>query len=340
MPSPSFTFAGVAPRFAIAAGLRLLSESDVVSCLNGRQLLNVGSDVAVDIQRGFGRLNQTTQAWTHRRPGSSREQRLRFSQRLPTVADFNYQFERTGGFNGRGPDIMAGKAIFGRGSVGTQFLQHPPHYGLANMLEPSGVHSAGRVGFRSPEQYAKFMCAHDIVVLESGLADVGLPFTEHVTWAVNRVLPKCAGRSAGECEAALSGALQGETWRRMPLLSYRRRLATLLDIWSTCRRRKPSFRAILKLSPAPRARQRPADCSLAQWGFSVYAHHLQLVNRVARELVERAGFEVFDGFGLTLHAPPSWFDEARHGVRFKIHESEALSDVTTQAFLNHLCHRP
>ena len=64
------------------------------------------------------------------------------------------------------------------------------------------------------------------------------------------------------------------------------------------------------------------------------------MNHAAREMVEAAGFEVFDGFGVTLHAPPAWFDDARHGVRFKLHEAEALSDVTTQALLNQICATP
>ena len=39
----------------------------------------------------------------------------------------------------------------------------------------------------------------------------------------------------------------------------------------------------------------------------------------------------------TLHAPPQWFDDARYGVRYKIHEAEAVSDMTTQVLLNQLC---
>ena len=72
-------------------------------------------------------------------------------------------------------------------------------------------------------------------------------------------------------------------------------------------------------------------------GFSVNAHHLQAVNAAARQAVEAGGFEVFDGFGLTLHAPPQWFDDARYGVRYKIHEAEVVSDMTVQALLNQLC---
>ena len=51
--------------------LKLFEEADVVACLRGRQLLNVGSDVAVDVQRGFARLNASLRGWTRRRPGSA-----------------------------------------------------------------------------------------------------------------------------------------------------------------------------------------------------------------------------------------------------------------------------
>ena len=89
--------------------LRLYDEHELSRCLGGRSVLNVGSDVAVDVQRGLGRLNSTLAAWTRRRPGSVSEQRLKFSQRVPSAADWTYQYERTGGFNGRGPDVMAGQ---------------------------------------------------------------------------------------------------------------------------------------------------------------------------------------------------------------------------------------
>ena len=41
------------------------------------------------------------------------------------VADFHYQFERLGSFNGRGPDVTVGMPTFGRGYVETQFIDHP-----------------------------------------------------------------------------------------------------------------------------------------------------------------------------------------------------------------------
>ena len=55
--------------------------------------------------------------------------------------------------------------------------------------------------------------------------------------------------------------------------------------------------------------------------------------QVAREVVEAYGFEVFDAFPATQHAPPSWFDERGEDA---IH-ADVLSDMTTQMFINHLC---
>jgi hypothetical protein len=323
--------------------LHLLGEPEVTSCLRGRSLLNMGSDVIVNLMRGFGRLNRTLQSWTRQRPAVGAQARLPFRLRPASVADWAYQFERTGGFNGRGPDVMAGRPQFGPATVTTQFLQHPPHYGLANILDPDGValNASGRVGFRRTEQFERFMCKHDLVVLESGLADFALSISAgpSVTFSTNRVRPACAGsRDPATCEAALAPALHGEDWRRHPMRAYRQRLAKVLDMWRRCRAAKPHFRGIFHLSPAPRARQSPSDCKVAQWGFSTQAHHLRVVNEAARELVTGAGFEVFEApFALALHAPPQWFDDAKYGVRYKIHESEALSDLTTQALLAHIC---
>ena len=83
---------------------------------------------------------------------------------------------------------------------------------------------------------------------------------------------------------------------------------------------------------------RANDCESAQWGYSSQAHHVAIFNEVARELVTAAGFETFDPFGVTLHALPSWFDDARAPVRHHVFEAEALSDMTTQVWLNQLCH--
>ena len=276
--------------------LRLYEEADVARCLAGRKVLNMGSDVAVDLQRGFARLNSSTRAWSRRKPGSMAEQRKRFSERLPSAADFAYQFERTGGFNGRGPDVLPGLSYFGAASVGTQYLQHPPHYGLANMLEPEGVSQArGRVGFRTAKEYQRWMCHHDLVILESGLADFGLPFSEFHSWAKNSVRPKCTGASSADCEAALAPALLGEDWRRLPMRAYTRRLEALLSMWRQCRRAKPAFRAIFKLAPAPRSRQRPNDCELAQWCAPWFGTHEGCRSPTALKLRAHAA---------CVHAPP------------------------------------
>jgi hypothetical protein len=320
--------------------MHLFDEAEISSCLGRRAVLNMGSDVAVNLQRGFGRLNTSLQAWTRRRPSADpAEHRKPFRLRVPSVADWAYQFERTGGFNGRGPDVMAGVATFGAAAFGTQFLQHPPHYGLANMLEPqeSRRHSRG-VGFASAEQYERFMCKHDVVILESGLADFGLPLdTEMVSFSKSPLLAACGRGAAEECEDAIKIAIKGEEWRRHPATAYRERLAKVIAMWRRCKRKNRGFRAIFKLAPAPRARLRTTECHVAQWGFSTQAHHISHVNDLAREMVVGAGFEVFDGFGVTLHASANWFDDARYGVRFKPHESEAVSDVETQALLSQIC---
>ena len=78
------------------------------------------------------------------------------------------------------------------------------------------------------------------------------------------------------------------------------------------------------------------DCLLAQYGYSTQAHHVAVFNAVARDLVAAAGFEVFDAFGVTLNAHPQWFDDMRI-IRKKVFEAEALSDLTTQLWLNQLC---
>ena len=78
------------------------------------------------------------------------------------------------------------------------------------------------------------------------------------------------------------------------------------------------------------------DCEAAQWGYWTQAHHVAVFNEVARAAVTAAGFAVFDPFGVTLHALPRWFDDARL-IRHSIVEAEALSDLTTQLWLNQLC---
>ena len=225
-----------------------------------------------------------------------------------------------------------------------RFIHHPPHVGLLNVLEPSAVAGLGmgRVGFRRRAQYESFMCAHDVLVFESGIHDFGMPFVARAnSYAKNLVRPVCAAAArAEECDAALEPALLNQSWYRFPLRAYRQRLASLLEMWGRCREAKPRWRGIFRLAPAPRARARPADCELAQWGFNTQAHHVALSNAVATRMVEAAGFEVFDAFAVTLHAPVAWMDDVRYGVKHKVHESEAVSDLVTQMLLNQLCRAP
>ena len=333
---------------------RWYDEADLTRCLAGRAVLNMGSALATDISKGLARINRTLREWTHRRP--SNDQRRPLAQRLPQVADFHYQFERTGGFWHQ--DVMVGRSEFGKARVTTMLLDHPANFGLLNVLEPRTVQQAeARVGFRSAAEYEKMMCSHDVLLFESGVHDFGLPFTEWVKPSRSKLAAECEGRPAAECRAALAAALNNQSWRERPLQAYRERLGRLLAMWGRCRAQRPGFRAYFKLAPAPRARgplaagagkgsrrgralgERQAlsnDCEAAQWGYWTQAHHVAVFNEVARAAVTAAGFAVFDPFGVTLHALPRWFDDARL-IRHSIVEAEALSDLTTQLWLNQLC---
>ena len=63
-------------------------------------------------------------------------------------------------------------------------------------------------------------------------------------------------------------------------------------------------------------------------------HSVHAANELARGLVVAAGFEVFDPFATTLHAMPAWFDR---GSSLAMDDAEAISDMTTQLLLNHIC---
>ena len=53
-------------------------------------------------------------------------------------------------------------------------------------------------------------------------------------------------------------------------------------------------------------------------------------NAIARRIALAEGVEVFDPFGLTLHASPSWFDKDDE-------RAEPLSDLLAQALVNQIC---
>lgn len=339
--------------------LRWFGEAALTRCLEGRSVLNVGSD-AVDLQRGFARINRSLAAWTQVRPGATH----------PNVADFHRAFEKPWQqcFLARG----ACDVRFGASTVRTLLKR-----GLTEML-PEGTASlvtalsapsptAAPMGHltqsgrraKSRQDALSLMCSHDIVVFESGVEDVALPLTKYSPLRDSSLLmPACSGRPAAECAAVLPAAIRNESWRLTPLAAYRNRLHALLHVWRGCKRSKPSWRGIFKLALAPRARAlretaNKADCERAQSGYSAQAHHVAVLNDVATRAVVEAGFEVFDPFAATLHASARWFDSlpAARGTKrghksgaaesgdlqYEIHSAEAVSDVITQSLLGQIC---
>ena len=341
--------------------LRWFGEAALTRCLGGRSLLNVGSD-AVDLQRGFARLNKSLVSWTRTRPGTTH----------PNVADFHRAFEKPWHqcFLQRGAcDVRFGastvRTLLKRGLVdllpeGTASLPRSAISKFPPTAAPRLAHRASnRRTSKSRQEVLSLMCAHDIVVFESGIEDFALPLTPVSPLRDKSLLmPACSGRPAAECAPMLAAALGNETWRQMPLGAYRNRLHAMLEVWKGCKRSKPHWRGIFKLALAPRARAlratpQAADCERAQSGYSAYPHHVRLVNEVARHAVVEAGFEVFDPFAASLHASASWFDalpkarrsrrngpradDAETGLEYEVHSAEALSDMVTQLLLNQLC---
>ena len=115
-----------------------------------------GSPIAVNLHRGFGLLNSTIQSWTHRRPSHARCH----SDSAYLTRGLRYQFERTGNFNGRGPDVPVGVATagFGRDSLPAppgalwtckHFRDRDGQKGGRKSWFPSSSMSASSVGTRS-----------------------------------------------------------------------------------------------------------------------------------------------------------------------------------------------
>ena len=334
---------------------RWIGESALTKCLAGRSVLNIGSN-AVDLQRGLARINSTLVGWTQVRPGPQH----------PNVADFHRAFER------HWQQCFLPK----RGSCDVRFgaslVRTVLKRGLREVLpeaafpQPSSASAKGVNGRRqklaSGAEALALMCQYEIVVFESGVEDVSMPPTRFTPLRDrNLLLPACAGRSAVECAALLPAATNNESWRATPLVTYTRRLLSLMDVWKACKRAKPLWRGIFKLATAPRARSvrpftEPEDCERAQDGYSSQPHDMATVNEVARRVVEHAGFEVFDPYAATLHASPTWFDaitparERPHhggkraarasrtpGLEYEIHAAETVSDMVTQMLLHQLC---
>ena len=102
-----------------------------------------------------------------------------------------------------------------------------------------------------------------------------------------------------------------------------------MDMWRRCKARRPAFRPIFKLAIAPNE----GHCRLPVWGYNTQAHEMVAANDAAREVVERAGFEVFDPFPLGLHAQYRWYDQNRKDMQ----HSDVLSDLLTQMLINQIC---
>ena len=179
------------------------------------------------------------------------------------------------------------------------------------------------------------MCAHDLVVFESGVHDMAF-FDRR---AHRALLHACTGPLPCD-DAQLMPAMHNESWRLDQLSSYRANLGRLMEMWRRCARTRearqlPPFRPIFKLISAPNSGTELSGCN-AEWGYNTEAHYMQVANAVAREVVEGAGFEVFDAFSAALHAMPQWYDE---GGRDNQH-SDVLSDLVTQMLLNQICAAP
>ena len=174
-------------------------------------------------------------------------------------------------------------------------------------------------------------------MFESGAQDISLP-PKVAALLVNACRRGASGGSgAAACDAALSSTLRsgGEGWRQAPLAAYEKRLHTLLEAWSRCRQTKPHWRGIFQLAVAPRP---PRDCKALQLvsGFASDAHRVNEANSLAKRMVEAAGFEVFDPFGITLHADPRWYDGSggSGGPHDAQSQMEATSDVLTQMLIS------
>ena len=324
-------------------------EAELSRCLAGKQLLLVGSAVAIDLQRGFAQINSSLAAWTRVRPGPQH----------PNAADFWRAFLKEGGTYCYRRRMCAVR--FGAAEVS---MRYPAiRGGLGGVLRDSdsgGGGGGGGDGAASPSarQLQQRMCAADVVVFEAGTADLRLPLAANATARADgkrrrlrgRVASKrhapaeaalvaaCEGRTARECDEALGDGGASSDWRVGPLVPHQRRLARLLRMWGECRKQRGAgWRAIYKLAYAPPPRARPAtaasaprDCSWLDGGYAAQPQHIHALNEATRAAVEAAGFEVFDAFGPTLHAPPAWFDSGS-GLNERVRQVQGAVDPTLWA---------
>ena len=281
-------------------------EAELTRCLGGRSILNVGCSVANSLQRGFERI-------------SSNEEHKR---------EWWWRYGRTGITGDK--DLSPGTSVFNRSVISTQFIHNPFRYGLVNVVAPNPKRVVSK---KSAADWEKYMCHFDIVVFESGVHDLASPDRS----AHRAMLQKCSLEQPCT-DADLLPNLHNESWRLRLLDSYRTHLHQLVGMWQRCRDKRLKqghprpFRPIFKLSTAPNPGMEMKSCT-AEWGYNTVGWYLSMGNQVARQVVEAAGFEVFDPFPLMFHSASSWFDK---GGSDSLH-SDVLSDLVTQMLINQIC---
>ena len=286
--------------------LHFYEESEAADCLQGRSILNIGGSMANSVQRGFERLSsraKTSWWWDFGR----------------TQISNNFQ-------------LSPGHTCFvddqQRASVVTTvFIHHPFRHGLLNVLHPDPKKASG---LNKASQFESLMCEHDIVIFESGVHDMALPDRR-----AHRALQKLCHEPVPCTDAELLPKLMNESWRLDQLASYRTHLAELMGTWRRCADKRAQsaqspFRPIFKLVAAPNS---ISSCS-SEWGYNVEAHYMAVANGAARQVVEAAGFEVFDAFPATAHLRPTWYDMNGKDNQ----HSDTVSDLTVHMLLNQICH--
>ena len=285
--------------------LHFYEESEAAQCLQGRSILNIGGSMANSVQRGFERLSsraKTSWWWEFGR----------------TQISNNFQ-------------LSPGHTCFvdrqKRASVVTTvFIHHPFRHGLLNVLHPDPKKADG---LSKASQFESLICEHDIVIFESGVHDMALPDRR-----AHRALQQLCHQPAPCTDAELLPKLMNESWRLDQLSSYRTHLAELMGTWRRCAAKRTQsgltpFRPIFKLVAAPNS---VSSCE-SEWGYNVEAHYMAVANAAAREVVEAAGFEVFDAFPATAHALNTWYDMNGRDNQ----HSDILSDLTVHMLLNQVC---
>lgn len=202
------------------------------------------------------------------------------------------------------------------------------------------------------------MCAADVLVFESAHEDL---LAANVPTDDARARHAAAGPSD-------TGLRHEASWEAQWLAGYAARLKELMREWERCRRERAPrpWRPVFMLGAVPpslatesgskqhslRTQRRAGDslmCTGSVEGNSARgggrsrrvgqsepptAHTMQAANTLARELVQDAGFEVYDPVGATLHASPRWWGDT---ISSSHPNAEPLADLLTQSLINQVC---